>query len=164
MSAYISLATPMIDTECLLLALVDQGFRSTSIENHAEPVALVGFAGDARAQTAHIVIRKSQIGASSNDIGFLRTETGYRALISDYDRSRFNEVWVQRLQTSYEQHLREKEARIAEAERQRIAEERRRLVEAQRQLVQERARKLGYRVQESKEGDRLRLVLVKRVY
>lgn len=164
MSAYISLATPMIDTECLLLALVDQGFRSTAIESHAQPVALVGFAGDARSQTAHIVIRKAHISAGSNDIGFLRTETGYRAIISDYDRSRFSEAWMQKLQGSYEQRLREKEARIAEAERQRIAEERRRLVEAQRQRVQERARKMGYRVQESQEGDRLRLVLVKRVY
>lgn len=164
MSAYITLATPMIDTECLLAALVDRGFRTADIESHAQPVALRGFEGSLREQAAHIVIRKAHVGSGSNDLGFLRTETGYRALISDYDRQRFSDAWMQQLHQAYQDRLREKEARIAEAERQRIEAERRRLIEAQRQSIQERARKLGYRVQESREGAKLRMVLVKRTY
>jgi len=38
------------------------------------------------------------------------------------------------------------------------------LVETQRQTVHDKARKLGYQVQEKREGDVLRLVLVKRVF
>jgi hypothetical protein len=53
---------------------------------------------------------------------------------------------------------------LAEAERRRVEEERRKLVEAQRQAIHEKAKKMGYRVQETREGDSLRLVLVKRVY
>ena len=164
MSAYIALATPMIDTECLIAALVDLGFPKADIECHAQPVALVGFAGDARAQTANLVLRRDKVGRGSNDIGFLRTETGYRAIVSDFDRLQYGEGWLQRLQKSYAQHLGEKEARVAQEERQRLEEERRRVVEAQRLSIQEKARKLGYRVKETREGDNLRMVLVKRVY
>ena len=54
--------------------------------------------------------------------------------------------------------------RKAEEEQRRIEEERRQLVEARRQTIHEKAKKMGYRVQESREGDKIRLVLVKRVY
>ena len=49
-------------------------------------------------------------------------------------------------------------------ERRRVEEERQRVVEAQRQTVHERAKKMGYRVQESRVGETVRLVLVKRTY
>ena len=54
--------------------------------------------------------------------------------------------------------------KLAEEERRRVEEERRKLVEAQRQVIHAKARKMGYRVQESHEGETLRLVLVKRIY
>ena len=38
------------------------------------------------------------------------------------------------------------------------------LVEAQRQSIHKKAKAMGYRVQETRQGDKLRLVLVKRVY
>jgi exonuclease VII large subunit len=100
----------------------------------------------------------------SNDIGFVRTPTGFSAVISDYDGGRYGETWLRQLNARYEDHLARKQERLAEEERRRAEEERKRLVEAQRQAVHERARKLGYRVEETREGDRLRLVLVKRVY
>lgn len=56
------------------------------------------------------------------------------------------------------------EVRRAEEEAQRAAAARRQLVEAQRQAIQEKARKLGYRVTETRVGDKLQLVLAKRVY
>lgn len=45
-----------------------------------------------------------------------------------------------------------------------MEEERQRLVEAQRKTVHEKAKKLGYQVKESREGETIRLVLVKRTY
>lgn len=164
MSAYITLLTPMTDQECLLAALVDLGFDTTRVEVHAAPVQLVGYAGDRRSQTANIVIRRQQIGAASNDVGFLATATGYQALVSGYDHPRFGAGWITQLSLRYQAHSDAKKERAAAEERRRIEEERQKLVEAQRQAVHERARKMGYRVEEKREGDKLRMVLVKRTY
>lgn len=164
MSAYITLMTPMIDRECLLDALADVGFGPGKVEVHPEPVALVGYERQRRAEVAEVVIRRQHVGASSNDIGFRSTPTGHQAVVSDYDQARFGEAWLKALHGHYQRHARRKEERLAAEERRRLEEERRRLVEAQRQAIHERARKMGYQVQEAREGDRLRLVLVKRVY
>ncbi|WPB81716.1 DUF1257 domain-containing protein [Archangium violaceum] len=164
MSAYITLLTPMVDTECLLEALADVSFGRDVVEVHAQPVPLVGFEGQKRAQQAEIVIRKQHVGASSNDLGFLHTPTGYQLVVSDYDQRRYGPQWLQQLNGCYQEHVRNKQERLAEAERQRMEEQRRQAVEAQRQAIHEKAKKLGYRVQETREGEKLRLVLVKRVY
>ena len=164
MSAYITLATPMTDQKCLLDALLDLGFSADQVEVHPEGTALVGYMGDRRQQKAHVVIRRNNVGAASNDIGFERTPTGFRAHVSNYDHPRYGGGWLSRLTESYDKHHRQKLARLAEIERLRLEEEQRQLVEAQRQTVHEKARKMGYRVQEKREGNKLRLVLVKRVY
>jgi hypothetical protein len=169
----------MIDQECLLAALSDLGFTADQIEVHQDPIPLVGFEGTRRQQRAHVVIRRHHVGRSSNDLGFERTPTGFRAHVSDFDQSRFGNAWMSRLHSRYRHHETVKQdqlARVAheaaEVETRRLAaiearrreEERQRLVEAQRQSVHEKARKLGYKVDETRQGDRLRLVLVKRVY
>jgi len=164
MSAYITLMTPMLDEECLIAALVDVGFERPKIEVHAAPVALVGYQGDRRTQHANIVIRRQHVGSASNDLGFLASPTGYQALISDYDHPRFGSGWLSELGRRYQTRWAEKEATLAAAERQRVEAERQRLVEAQRVAVHAKARKLGYRVEETREGDSIRLVLVKRTY
>ena len=134
------------------------------VEVHSDPVALVGYEGRARPALAELVIRRQHIGRASNDIGFLRTETGYQAIVSDYDQARHGAAWLAALHGRYEHHARRKHERLAAEERRKLEEERRRLVEAQRQAIHERARQMGYRVEEAREGDRLRLVLMKRVY
>lgn len=164
MSAYITLLTPMTDQECLLAALNDIGFDSTKVEVHASPVSLVGYQGDRRSQAANIVIRRQHVGMASNDVGFLATPTGYQAFVSGYDHPRFGAGWLSQLNTSYQSHWSAKQERLAAEERRRLEEERRKLVEAQRQAVHERAKKLGYRVQETREGETIRMVLVKRTY
>lgn len=164
MSAYITLLTPMTDQECLLAALADLGFDAAKIEVHATPVSLVGYAGDRRAQAANIVIRREHVGAASNDVGFLASATGYQAFVSGYDHPRFGAGWLTQLISRYQIHLTAKHERIAAEERRRLEEERQRVVEAQRQAVHERARKMGYQVQETREGEKIRLVLVKRTY
>lgn len=162
MSAYVVRPTPMTDRDCLVAALADLGLRT--VEVHEEPVALIGFEGSARAQRAHVVIRRANIGASSNDLGFLETPTGYRAMISAYDGRRYGAAWMAKLVERYTAHEQERDARLAEEERQRIEEQRRALVEAQRQAIHRRARELGYRVTEKREGEAVRLVLVRRTY
>ena len=164
MSAYITLMTPMVDQECLLAALADLGFDRGKVEVHETPVNLVGYQGDRRVQAANIVIRRQHVGSASNDVGFLHTATGYQAHVSGYDHPRYGSGWISQLKGRYDAHWTAKQQRLAEEERRRLEEERRRLVEAQRQSVYERAKKMGYRVKETRQGDTIRLELVKRTY
>lgn len=164
MSAYITLLTPMTDQDCLLAALAELGFDAAKVEVHATPVNLVGYRGDARAQTANIVIRRQYIGSASNDVGFLASATGYQAFVSGYDHPRFGAGWLEQLNGRYQRRWAEKQERLEAEERRRLEEERRRVVEAQRQAVLERAKKMGYRVQETRDGETIRMVLLKRSY
>lgn len=86
-------------------------------------------------------------------------------IVSDFDRNRYGPGWQSQLAEKYKVHAdRKLAALVGLTERRRMEEERARLVETQRQAIQEKARKLGYRVEETREGDNLRLVLVKRTY
>ena len=164
MSAYITLASPMTDQDCLLQALAELGFDTSKVEIHEQAVQLEGYEGRQRKQLANVIIRRRYVGSASNDIGFELTSTGYRAHVSDFDQGRFGAQWMAELTTRYHTHHQAKMARLAEVERRRKEEERRRLVEAQRQSIHKKAKAMGYRVQETRQGDKLRLVLVKRVY
>lgn len=164
MSAYLTLLTPMTDQDCLLAALADLGFQASKIEVHATPVSLVDFNGVQRQRAAHIVIRRQYLGVASNDVGFLASATGYQAFVSDYDHPRYGDHWLTKLASRYQTHWTAKQERLATEERRRLEEERLNLVEAQRQAVYERAKKMGYRIQETREGETIRLVLVKRTY
>lgn len=164
MSAYITVMTPMMDRECLLHALADVGFGPGRVEVSETPIPLLGYAGRQQGQSAELVIRREQAGTAIADIGFRWTSTGFQAVLDQDDRGRYGPAWLQGLHTRYREHAQRKQERLAEAERQRLEEQRRQLVEAQRQVIHEKARKMGYRVQETRDGDRLRLVLVKRVY
>ena len=97
-------------------------------------------------------------------MGFVASPTGYQAFVSGYDHPRFGKGWLAQLNSRYQAHWTSKQERIAAEERRRIEEERQRLIEAQRQAVHERAKKMGYRVQETREGQTIRMVLVKRTY
>ncbi len=160
MSAYITLMTPMTDEDCLIAAIIDQGIAAAAIERSVSPAPLRGWQGG---RQANIVLRKEHTGDVFNDIGFLRTPTGYAAILSN-DYARFGPDWLSRVHTRYTHHETAKVERLAADERRRLDEERQKLVEAQKAAVQEKAKKLGYQVKESREGDTIRLVLVKRVY
>ena len=161
MSAFIVLATPMLDEQCLMLALMDLGFERTQIEVHEQAVSLHGYAS--QGYKANIIIRRQHTGDVYNDLGFLLTETGYRAYISD-DHPRYNRPWLSRVHECYLTHHQAKQARLAAEERARLQAERRRLVAAQREAIRSKALSQGYRVEESKQGNVVRLVLAKRVY
>ncbi len=160
MSAYITLMTPMTDEECLIAALVEHGMTRSTIQCSTSPLELRGWQAGRK---ANVVLRKEHTGDAYNDIGFLKTNTGYSAILSN-DYARFGSEWLSRVHRSYQTHFTAKQERLVAEERRRLEEERQRLVEAQRQGVYERAKKMGYQVKESREGDKIRMVLVKRTY
>lgn len=160
MSAYITLSTPMLDEECLIAAIVQEGFPEQNIVKSAQPLALRGWQNS---RLANIVLRREHTCDRYNDIGFLLGPAGYVAVLSD-DNPQFGTPWLTAINGRYHTHWTAKQERMAAAERQRLGEERQRVVEAQRVAVHERAKKLGYRVQETREGETIRLVLVKRSY
>lgn len=100
MSHYTRVRTSLHDQDTLVRALKRLGFAQ--VESHTQPQSLYGYQGDRRSQQAEVIVRRAHIGAASNDIGFARTaEGGFQAVISDYDRSRFNAAWLRRLTQTY---------------------------------------------------------------
>lgn len=164
MSAYITMLTPMTERESLVDALVDVGFAREHIELHTSAVQLEGIGGGARAQTGNVIIRRQHVGSASNDIGFFETPTGYEVHISDFDQSRYGRAWLAELHARYTARWEQKRARLAAEERRRVEEARRQLVERQREAVYARAKKLGYQIKESRAGETVQLVLVRRTY
>jgi hypothetical protein len=160
MSAYITLVTPMLDEECLVAAIVDQGFPEARIVRSVEPVALRGWQ---KGRQAQVVLPKEHTSDAYNDIGFLRGPTGFTAILSD-DNARYGPGWLSSVSARYRAHWSAKQERLAAEERRRLEEDRKRVVEAQRRAVHERAKKMGYRVEETRQGETIRMVLVKRTY
>jgi len=90
MSKYVEYDLKSItNLELLLAALADLGWDSGKVEVHDTPVALYGYHGDRRPETANVVIRRNNTGiSSSNDIGFVKRPDGtYAPIISEYDSS-----------------------------------------------------------------------------
>lgn len=89
------------DEKTLIETLEEMGFKGM-IEVHEWSQSLYGYKGDVRAQKANIIIRRKFIGRASNDIGFEKMPDGtYRIWISDYDKNRFNDKWIEQLKTAY---------------------------------------------------------------
>jgi len=102
MSAYTSLETEFNDQDCLVAALKDNEDRSfINVEVHEKPVNLVGYHSDTRSQVANIVIRRSEIGGASNDIGFVKENGKFKVIISDYDSHRHGTEWMTAVKRSY---------------------------------------------------------------
>jgi hypothetical protein len=69
---------------------------------HSEPVNLIGFAGDKRAEKAQLVIPRQQCG--SNDVGFLQEKKDgpVTVHISQADRHmHFSDAWLASLKSKY---------------------------------------------------------------
>lgn len=100
MSAYSEVSTQFNDGELLIEALTEMGFTP---QNHiGKPQPLTGYQGDKRTDVADIIIPRTQVGGSSNDLGFIRGEDGkFKAIISDYDSTKYNEKWLKTLRTNY---------------------------------------------------------------
>lgn len=104
MSMYCEIQTEFKDMESLVLALYEMrpNWRD-NIEYHNDAVPLYGYQGDIRKEKANVIIRRKHIGESSNDIGFIRENGVFKAIISEFDRRtmRFNNEWLARLKSEY---------------------------------------------------------------
>jgi hypothetical protein len=103
MSHYSEVMIELTDEGCLVAALSRLGFAG-KVEVHKEAEVLYGYKGDARAQKAHVIIRRAHVGPSANDLGFERQADGrFRVWVSEYDQSRngYNEAWLGKLKQAY---------------------------------------------------------------
>lgn len=84
MSEYITMKMEIQDKADIIAALEKIGIP---FEVHDEPVNLQGYMGDTRKQTAEIIVRRQNVGGSSNDLGFKWDEKGQKwdMIVSDYD-------------------------------------------------------------------------------
>jgi hypothetical protein len=103
MSHFTTLRTQIADVKALRAALADVGFADVDVYETAQP--LYGFMGDARSQTAEVIVRRRHLGWLSNDLGFRRNAAGtFDAIISDYDRRKYSQEWLDRLTQRYAYH------------------------------------------------------------
>jgi len=104
MSKYLSFEAEIFANRRLLLAaLADIGYADVE---EGEALTLYGYQGDARADTAEIVVRRQHVGAASNDLGFRRTAAGYVPIISVFDqRTLLSGQLVVRLRTAYSERV-----------------------------------------------------------
>jgi hypothetical protein len=87
MSHYVHATFAVTSRAALVAALMEFGFHP---EVHDTPVALVGYMGDARLDVAHVIVRRAEVGRSSNDIGFLQRADGtWEAIVSSFDQRRY---------------------------------------------------------------------------
>jgi len=102
MSLYLEMNTEFSDVDSLKKALEQMGFMG-HVEVHQTAQILYGYHGDARAQKAHVIIRRQYVGGSANDIGFEKQLNGtYKAHISEFDKGRgYNEKWLGKLKQAY---------------------------------------------------------------
>lgn len=100
MSHFTKVRTTITDQDRLVAVLRDLGFAE--VESHAEPVHLYGYRGDVRPEKAEVAVRRRHIGRLSNDIGFHRAADGtFEAIISEYDRGKYDGPWLQKVAQRY---------------------------------------------------------------
>jgi Protein of unknown function (DUF1257) len=85
MSHFTQIKTQFKNLNCLVEALRYFGFEP---EIHQAPQNLYGFKGDRRKQKAEVVVKRDQISASANDLGFAWNQNSqtYEILISEWDQ------------------------------------------------------------------------------
>jgi hypothetical protein len=100
---YCSIETEFRNPEALILALMETGlWTREQVEMHEKAEHLFGYHGDLRPEKANIIIRRKNVGSSSNDIGFQRQEDGtFTAIISEFDKSKYNKSWTDKLKANY---------------------------------------------------------------
>ena len=77
-------------------------WQREQIEIYDEPQHLFGYRGDLRQDKANIIIRRKNVGMSSNDLGFIKNEDNtYTAIISEFDKTKYSEHWTNKLKQNY---------------------------------------------------------------
>ncbi len=100
MSHYTVLTTRISDPHYLAEAIADMGYQE--VEVYDEPQSLIDYQGKATKQKAEVIVRRQHLGWLGNDVGFCRQHNGtMNAIISDVDRNKHNEGWMQELTRRY---------------------------------------------------------------
>jgi hypothetical protein len=100
MSHFTRIQTTLRNPRVLAAALREVGLAE--VEVHDQPQTLYGYRGDARPELAEVIVRRQHVGAASNDIGFARQPDGsFEAIISQYDRRKYDQRWLGRLTQAY---------------------------------------------------------------
>lgn len=103
MSHFTQIKTEIKHIDALVTALTEIGFKEIEVHETAQP--LYGYQGDPRSDRAEVLIRRQYIGGMSNDIGFKRQENGnFTAIISEYDRHKYSQQWLNQLTQRYAYH------------------------------------------------------------
>jgi len=102
MSHYLEIKTKITNRSALVTALTKCGYKLDQIEVHDEATNLYGYQGDKRKTKANVIVRRKDVGAVSNDIGFKQAEDGtYEAIISQYDKGKHNDKWLNKVSTEH---------------------------------------------------------------
>ena len=100
MSHYTVLTTRISDPHYLAEAIAEMGYEEVEVYDQAQP--LIDYCGEETKQEAEVIVRRRHLGLFSNDIGFHRQYNGtMNAIISDYDRNKHNQGWMQELTRRY---------------------------------------------------------------
>jgi len=102
MSAYHQYETQFEDSKCLVEALHDVSGYNAAVYDKA--IKLHDYHGGLRADTAEIVVPRAQIPGPANDVGFKMYGSAYKAIISEYDRCRHNDEWMNKVKQAYSEH------------------------------------------------------------
>ena len=103
MSHFTTIRTQIKNIDFLLKALEDLGFNT--VEVHKKAQHLYGFLDDIRPENAEVIIRRKFISSASNDIGFKKQSDGtFQAIISEYDRFKYSQEWINNLTQRYGYH------------------------------------------------------------
>jgi len=84
MSEYKVVEIDFKDEQVLIDSLKQMGYEPRVCD---EAIPLEGYQGDKREQKAHIILPRKQVGSASNDVGFERTEDGFKLHVSQFDRA-----------------------------------------------------------------------------
>ena len=110
MSHYVDIETEIKDIKALVKALERMGFKG-KVEVHNVATNLYGYQGDKRDQKAHVILRRQHVGSCSNDIGYERMANGcFKAIISEYDSTKYNEEWQNMVATYHNVEVAKAEA------------------------------------------------------
>lgn len=101
MSAYLEFEEIRFQNPAVLVDALKQMYQNVET---GHSLSLYGYEGKERPERAQIVVRRHEIGAASNDLGFRwdAKAKAFIAIISEYDaRTDLNQAWRDRLQVTY---------------------------------------------------------------
>jgi hypothetical protein len=102
MSHYNKIKTQIKNRNNLVKALCKMGFTEDQIRVCDTAEHLEGYEGRKRPETANVIIPRKYVGGAANDIGWKLGEDGtYEAIISDYDKRKYNTAWCGKMETHY---------------------------------------------------------------